>query len=272
MISVVNPELKKRCKENSALNPDLIMEVCCEIGRVKKQDMLSRKRHGDIVLARQMAMYFTYHYGCNHEEVGEIFDRDHTYSVYVVQQVDGKLDHDSLERRFFEQFTEYFPEVDTHWFKDDGSAGAGTTGYVKRKDRNKMSIIDNMIGLCMDASKILKLSGTTRSTQGSLEVTDIPTIMRKRMSEKEQEELLGLMEHKRAVEAQQPKEFRLDLNIMGENLSKKELADMVEDVSVRLRDGQASGQLFSYQDPGKPLGYYALVSKTNPGYGETRDE
>ena len=262
---VSNTELKEKCKGNSALNPDLIMEVCCEIGKVRKKDVLSRKRHGDIVLARQMAMYFTYHYGYNHSEVGELFDRDHTYSVYVIQQIDGKLDHDSLERRFFEEFAEYFPMINTHWFNDDGSAGVGvSTGYVKRKDRKKMSIVDNMIGLCMDASKILKLSGTTRSTQGSLEVTDIPAIMRKRMSEKEQEELLGLMEHKQAVEAQ-PKEFRLDLNIMGENLSKKELADLVEDVSVRIRDGQASGQLFSKDNP---VGYYALVSKTSPGYGE----
>lgn len=258
---VIDYDLKKKCEGNSALNPDLIMEVCCEIGKVKKKDVLSRKRHGDIVLARQMAMYFTYHYGYNHSEVGELFDRDHTYSVYVIQQVDGKLDHDSLERRFFEDFTEYFPVVNTHWFED---VDRTNTRYVKRKDRNKMSIVDNMIGLCMDASKILKLSGTTRSTQGSLEVTDIPTIMRKRMSEKEQEELLGLMEHKKAVE-EQPKEFRLDLNIMGENLSKQELASMVEDVSVRLRDGQASGQLFSKD---KPVGYYALVSKTSPGYGE----
>ena len=40
------------------------------------------------------------------------------------------------------------------------------------------------------------------------------------MSEKEQEELLGLMEHKQAVEAQ-PKEFRMDLNIKRRDLCKK---------------------------------------------------
>tara|TARA_Y100001938_G_C7934524_1_gene351073 strand:- start:20 stop:742 length:723 start_codon:yes stop_codon:yes gene_type:complete len=232
------------------ITPNIIKEKACEVGGISMEEMDSKRRTGPVVLARQVAMYFVYRMGYNHKEVGSYFDRDHTYSVYVTDQIMSRKINDRQTMEFVEKMIEELPELDN------------CERLTHRKEK-KEDMMKTIIDVALDVASVLRLTGRTKATDGKVEITDIPTFIRNRTTPEQQDDLLGLMNKKIQ---ENPRHMRLDIEIQGDNLSPNELGSIVESCAVAIRDGKASGTLFretvlKTETVSVPCGYYALVSE-----------
>ena len=95
-----------------------------------------------------------------------------------------------------------------HWFDSWERTYGGPSGltrtaaieeYKKQQERKKrMSIFEDMKQIALDAAEIIELSGTTKATQGKkLTLTDVPTFIRNRCDDEEQQKILKLMQHRK---------------------------------------------------------------------------
>ncbi len=85
-------------EEQSALNPDKIIQIVAEYFGITKQDILSKNQKREFVVPRQLAMYF-----CRNKlkipftKLGDLFNRDHSTVMSSVKSVQGNLDSNDKE-------------------------------------------------------------------------------------------------------------------------------------------------------------------------------
>jgi len=73
-----------------------------------------------------------------------------------------------------------------------------------------MSIFDDMKQIALDCAEIIELSGTTKATQGKqLTLTDVPTYIRNRCTDEEQQKILKLMQHRKDEREQELRQVEI---------------------------------------------------------------
>jgi len=73
-----------------------------------------------------------------------------------------------------------------------------------------MSIFEDMKQIALDCAEIIELSGTTKATQGKqLTLTDIPTYIRNRCDDEEQQKILKLMQHRKDEREQELRQVEI---------------------------------------------------------------
>jgi len=73
---------------------DDIKEICAKTLGVSVEEIESRKRTQDVALARQCAIFFSRKQGYKVEELGKVFDRNHSNISHTVNKIHDLLEYD----------------------------------------------------------------------------------------------------------------------------------------------------------------------------------
>ena len=92
------------------------MNICAEVMRVTKDEILSRKRTQDVALARMCAIYFARKEGYKVVELSSYFARDHSNITHAAQKIDVYLECD---RELTEKINQVRDMIDAYKLKKD---------------------------------------------------------------------------------------------------------------------------------------------------------
>jgi chromosomal replication initiator protein len=73
---------------------DDIKEICAKTIGVTIKELESRKRTQDVSLARQCAVYFSRKQGYKVEELGKVFNRNHSNITHTCKKIEDLLECD----------------------------------------------------------------------------------------------------------------------------------------------------------------------------------
>ncbi len=76
---------------------DNFEEICARVRsllNVQNEELFSRKRTANVVLCRQILMWYFKKAGASFEEVGDAFSRDHSTAIYSYYRVEQLLTFD----------------------------------------------------------------------------------------------------------------------------------------------------------------------------------
>ena len=92
MSPYIIPGLKFR--EPKKLQESTIIENVCEYFQIETKTMVSKCRNRNLVVARQLAMYFIKKYtNLTLEKIGKLFGgRDHTTVIHSINTIEGFID------------------------------------------------------------------------------------------------------------------------------------------------------------------------------------
>ena len=93
-----------------------LVDICAEVMRVTKDEILSRKRTQDVALARMCAIYFARKEGYKVVELSSYFARDHSNITHAAQKIDVYLECD---RELTEKINQVRDMIDAYKLKKD---------------------------------------------------------------------------------------------------------------------------------------------------------
>ena len=93
-----------------------LVNICAEVMRVTKDEILSRKRTQDVALARMCAIYFARKEGYKVVELSSYFARDHSNITHAAQKIDVYLECD---RELTEKINQVRDMIDAFKLKKD---------------------------------------------------------------------------------------------------------------------------------------------------------
>jgi len=91
---VKKPDLKLRTVKDGMMSIEQIKLISAKTIGVSVEEMESRKKTQNVSVARQAAIYFARKEGYKVEEIGYMFDRNHSNISYTFQKVEDLLECD----------------------------------------------------------------------------------------------------------------------------------------------------------------------------------
>ncbi len=75
-----------------------------EVLRVEENELMSRKRTGNVALCRQISMWFAYEKeNLSFDKIGKIFNRDRTTAMYSIGRINDLIEVDHSTRDTIEK-------------------------------------------------------------------------------------------------------------------------------------------------------------------------
>ena len=94
MNNVSDPDITIMTTRDCMVDVDKIKQICADTIGVSVAEIESRKRTQDVSLARQCAVYFARKQGYKVEELGKVFDRNHSNISHTCRAVRDMLECD----------------------------------------------------------------------------------------------------------------------------------------------------------------------------------
>ena len=94
MNNVSDPDITIMTTRDCMVDVDRIKQICADTIGVTVADIESRKRTQDVSLARQCAVYFARKQGYKVEELGKVFNRNHSNISHTCRAVRDMLECD----------------------------------------------------------------------------------------------------------------------------------------------------------------------------------
>jgi len=91
-----DPDITIYTSKECMVSIDDIKEVCAKTLGVSVAEINSRKRTQDVALARQCAIFYTRKQGYKVEELGKVFDRDHSNISHACRAIENMLECDPV--------------------------------------------------------------------------------------------------------------------------------------------------------------------------------
>jgi len=89
-----DPDITIYTQRECMVSIDDIKEICAKTLGVSVEEIESRKRTQDVALARQCAIFFSRKQGYKVEELGKVFDRNHSNISHTVNKIHDLLEYD----------------------------------------------------------------------------------------------------------------------------------------------------------------------------------